>query len=100
VIVQSSPRTAEVRQLTLTVTTPAEAGVWRLVAPTRAADRPLAAGPWSLAPGARLDFDVRFAPISEHASNAMLELVLPRGHDLEVRRIMLTGRVARGPPSP
>ncbi len=100
VVLNRAPAEAEIVRLTLTATGQHDEGVWHLAQPTRAADLPLAAGPWRLAPGDRLDFDIRFAPAREEASSAVLELAVRSVHGLEVRRIMLTGRVARGPPPP
>lgn len=100
VVLNDSPAEAEIMRLTLTVTASDDEGVWGLAQPTRAADLPLASGPWRLAPGGRLDFDIRFAPAREEAPCAVLELAVRTVHGLEVRRVMLTGRVARGPPPP
>jgi hypothetical protein len=100
VVLNDSPAEAAIAWMTVTVTEPDDAGVWFLTQPTRAADLPLPAGPWTLAPGGRFDFDLRFAPTREEASSATLELAVRSVHGLAVRRIMLTGRVARGPPPP
>ena len=100
VVLNGSPAETASVSLTLTVTGQSDEGVWRLVAPTRAADLPLPTGPAALAPGGRLDFDVRFAPATGTNSSAVLELAVRSVHGLEVRRVTLTGRVARGPPTP
>lgn len=71
---------------------------WRILAPTRSCDLPLTGGPWILERGARLDFDVRFAPTPASDPEVVMAVAIASRHGLTRRQVLLTGLVARGPP--
>lgn len=71
-----------------------ESGEWRLVAPTRARELPLAATGILLHPEARLDFDVAITALDGGLREAWLELAWREGGSARKRRVLLWARVA------
>lgn|GEM_PF-4989160 len=70
---------------------------WRLVAPTRARELPLAVNGIMLHPDARIDFDIALTPQKSGLREAWLELSARGDGGADKRRIRLSAKVASGP---
>lgn len=74
-----------------------DTGEWRLVAPTRARELPLAVEGVLLHPEGRIDLDVAFSPRDGGVREAWLELTTRDGVGAETRRVRLWAKVASPP---